>query len=211
MTKKNMINLDTLKNEIRAEIGTDAAYLAADYSGCSSYIEDAISERADNETSIYYPDIIKFISENVEAVNDTIQEFGWDGAGADLYKAGQLAEYLKIQAAYMEQEAGIIRFAAVMDIISTGRDEIDAGTWEAITAELEDLDASSRFDDITDIITAALEAEDAEQEEETSALDAEAKQEETSALDEIRDRMQAGFEGIAASVDTKTAPEAVKA
>lgn len=61
------------------------------------YICDAFQGYADNRTSIYYSDIIKFISENVEAVNDAIAEFGWDGCGSDLYKAGQMAEYLQLE------------------------------------------------------------------------------------------------------------------
>ena len=61
------------------------------------YLCDAISEFADGRTSIYYSDIKKFISENVDAVNDAVAEFGWDGCGSDLMKAGQIAEFLTIE------------------------------------------------------------------------------------------------------------------
>lgn len=65
--------------------------------GGNSYICDAISEIADSNTSIYYSDIMNFISSNPESVNEAIQEFGWEGCGSDLYKAGQMAEYLTIK------------------------------------------------------------------------------------------------------------------
>ena len=68
-----------------------------DYRTSDNYFCDVVSEIADANTSIYYSDIIAFISENVEAVNDAIKEFGWDGCGSDLYKAGQMAEYLQIE------------------------------------------------------------------------------------------------------------------
>lgn len=200
--KKNMIDLETLKQEIRQEIGADAAYLTGDYNGYNSTIEDAISERADSETSIYYSDIIKFISENVEAVNDAIQEFGWDGAGADLYKAGQLAEYLQIENSYREKADGIIKFAAVLDLIDAGKTEIAAETWEAIESELENVDISDRFDDITDIVKAAIEEADDEPE-----------QEEAGTLDRIAAAMKAGFNEIAdkAGQAAEQKPESVTA
>ena len=69
-----------------------------DYADADSmYLCDAISEFADGRTSIYYSDIKNFISENVDAVNDAIDEFGWDGCGKDLMKAGQMAEFLTIE------------------------------------------------------------------------------------------------------------------
>lgn len=195
-----MISLEDLKNETREEIGTDAAYLAADYEGCSSYICDAIQERADSETSIYYSDIIKYISEHVEEVNEAIEEFGWDGCGSDLYKAGQMAEFIQIERAYMEQESGIIRYAAIMDLISRKMETISADIWEDIEIELEKLDSGDRFSDITDIITEALEAE-ADDDTETAG-----------ALEDIRDRMRDGFDGIAAAVTNQdSAPEVVTA
>jgi hypothetical protein len=78
------------------DLGYYGEYLN-DYRESNDYLCDIIVQIADNNTSIYYYDIIKFISENVEEVNDVINEFGWEGAGADLYKAGQLAECLQIE------------------------------------------------------------------------------------------------------------------
>lgn len=199
MMSNNMIDLEALRIETREDIGTDAAYLAADYEGCSSSIDDAIRERADSETSIYYSDIIKFIADHVEEVNDTINEFGWDGCGGDLYKAGQMTECLQLEQNYMEKVDGIIRYAAIMDLIYNRKlATISAETWESIESELDGLDYDSRFDEITDVITEALTAED----------DTEA----AGSLDDIRDRMRNGFENIAAAVsNAETAPETVTA
>ena len=61
------------------------------------YIQDAISEFADSNTSIYYSDIEEYAKNNYDRINDTISEFGWDGCGEDLNKASQLAEYCEIQ------------------------------------------------------------------------------------------------------------------
>lgn len=100
----------------------------------SGYICEIISEIADSNTSIYYSDIIKFISDNVEEVNDTIEEFGWNGCGSDLYKAGQMAEYRKNEHdMYNELEEGLFNVALshiqytmeVEEISDEQLDEID--------------------------------------------------------------------------------------
>ena len=91
MKNENMIRVDSL---LTGAYGNDGiAKLLNDYRDSDKYICDAIVEIADGCVSIYYSDIIAFISENVEAVNDAIAEFGWDGCGSDLYKAGQMAEF----------------------------------------------------------------------------------------------------------------------
>lgn len=92
MTK--MIDVDTLIANVNTGEYGDRLN---DYRGSDEYIEDIIAEIADGEVSIYNSDIIKFISDNVEAVNDAIREFGWEGCGSDLYKAGQMAECLQIE------------------------------------------------------------------------------------------------------------------
>lgn len=61
------------------------------------YICDIITSIADNNTSIYYSDIKEFMMNNFDAVEDAINEFGWDGCGSDLYKAGQMAEFLQLE------------------------------------------------------------------------------------------------------------------
>ncbi len=85
-------------DEMRSELNLgDYGDRLNDYRDSSSYICDAITEIADGATSIYYSDIMEFISNNVEAVEEAIDEFGWDGCGGTLTKAGQLGEFLMIE------------------------------------------------------------------------------------------------------------------
>ena len=91
MTK--MINVEALLTGAYGD--GEIAKLLNDYRDSDKYICDAVVEIADGCVSIYYSDIIEFISANVEAVNDAIAEFGWDGCGSDLYKAGQMAEFVQ--------------------------------------------------------------------------------------------------------------------
>lgn len=145
-------------DEIRETLcpGDYARYLS-DYAGSSSYICDAIAEIADGQTSIYYYDIIKYIADHTDEVNDTINEFGWDGCGSDLYKAGQIAEYTAIQADIEENLEDGLKIMA-LDYI-TGRtctrcglhySTIPAALWEAVEECIGN--SPDRIDEITDVI-----------------------------------------------------------
>lgn len=126
----------------------------ADYSG-GTYICDAIAEIADAHTSIYYSDIMDFIRENPEDVNEAVQEFGWDGCGGDLMKAAQMGEYLKIERdIYNELDKVLYNYC--LDYIEMGLNIKELR--EDILEEIEfSIDGNAeRFDDLTDAIDEIL-------------------------------------------------------
>ena len=149
-----MTDIIVLTNIIAAATAsTGYAEHCMDYYGSTSYICDTFAEIADNNTSIYYSDIIRYISEHVEEVNDAIEEFGWDGVGGDLYKAGQAAEYTSIQNELYSASAEIIAAYAADYIRHTyGAEEITVEMWNEIAAELGTVDTSDRWDTIRDIV-----------------------------------------------------------
>lgn len=135
----------------------DYAGELADYAGSSSYVCDAIAEIADRNTSIDYGDIISYIADHVEEVSDTINEFGWDGCGGDLYKAGQLAEY---NAIYNDVDCHLDGGLKIMALdYITGRTCDHSGLhYSAIPAALCEAveecigNSPDRIDEITDVI-----------------------------------------------------------
>lgn len=129
----------------------------SDYAGSSAYICDVIAEIADNNTSIYYRDIANYICEHIDDVADTINEFGWDGCGSDLYKAGQTAEYETIRRDVEENLEDGLKIMA-LDYIQ-GRtctrcglhySAIPAALWEAVEECIDN--QPDRLDEITDTI-----------------------------------------------------------
>lgn len=150
-----MLNVRELMKELETgDYGSDFVNY-----GSSSYICDVISTIADTNTSIYYSDIIDFISENVEAVNDAIAEFGWDGCGSDLYKAGQMAEYCKIQNEIYECLDDSMKYYALnyyedLDIHNEKIDtsEISEDLWEEIENYCNGVDHNDTFSVIEEII-----------------------------------------------------------
>jgi hypothetical protein len=130
----------------------------------SQYICDAIMDFADGRTSIYYSSIMEFIKDNPDAVNDAINEYGWDGCGRDIYKAGQLAEFSSIEQEIYDELEDVIKYITLDFIDSTDEANDDAeNIWQTLTEEqknelltafiddLEMIDNNSRFDDITDL------------------------------------------------------------
>lgn len=120
-----------------------------DYRNSNEYICDVASRIADNNTSIYYSDIINFISENVEDVNDAIKEFGWEGCGSDLYKAGQMAEYLKIEREiYDELNGALLRMAHDYILYDLNNVIIPADLADAIKEWAANIDNNDKCNEI---------------------------------------------------------------
>lgn len=144
-----MLNVNELKNNLNVgDYGEDIT----NYNG-NSYICDVISEIADNNTSIYYSDIKNFISDNVEYVENAIDEFGWDGCGSDLMKAGQMGEYLKIQDDIYTNLDDVILYYAyyyLSDVLDIK--EITEETNNDIIDTCSDIDTNDRIETIEETI-----------------------------------------------------------
>lgn len=145
------LNIQETIEELKSTC-SDYALELLEYSG-STYICDAITEIADGNTSIYYSDIMEYIGNNTDAVNNAINEFGWDGCGEDIYKAGQMAEFLDIeQEIYNDLETAVQVYA--LDYIASNYKEtvITCDMWQELQIELEDIDNNSRIEDINELV-----------------------------------------------------------
>lgn len=129
----------------------------------NGYICDIFGEIADSNTSIYYNDIIKYIASHTDELNDTITEFGWEGCGSDLYKAGQLAEYTSIERDLEEHIDDIIVYAALVDKFG---DEIPEDAFDAVYDNVSDIDWNERIDSAIYDALSVLDDEGDEEEDE---------------------------------------------
>lgn len=154
MENKLYLNPDEIRKNLYPG---DYAGCLSDYAGTSCYIDDAIGDIADCNTSIYYSDIIKYIADHVDDVNDAINEFGWDCCGGDLYKAGQMAEYETIRGDIEDRLDDGLKVMA-LDYIQ-GRtctrcglhySAIPAALWGAVEECIDN--QPDRLDEITDVV-----------------------------------------------------------
>ena len=120
--------------------------------GENSYICDAVSEIADSNTSIYYSDIMSFISNDPESVNEAIQEFGWEGCGSDLYKAGQMAEYLTIEREIYNNLDDVIMYYALDYYQDHYSKDITDERLEDLKGELSSIDNNDKLYRIIDAV-----------------------------------------------------------
>ena len=133
----------------------------------SGYICDIISEIADSNTSIYYSDIIEFISNNVEEINDTIEEFGWNGCCNDLYKAGQMAECRKNEnEMYEELEQGLFNVALSYIKYTLEVEEISDEQLNDIEGLCADTDSNDKLENFLEKVEEIVNSEEEEKEEE---------------------------------------------
>lgn len=126
------------------------------YSG-GTYIQDAITEIADSNTSVYYSDIQEFMCKNPEDVNEAVAEFGWDGCGGDLMRAAQMGEFVKTERdIYNELDRCLYNYALDYIIDCLGIDILPDEVFEEVENSIDEY--AERFDDITAVIDEILRA-----------------------------------------------------
>lgn len=145
------VNIDDLKNDLNTGDYGDSLN---DYRDSSTYICDAITEIADNHTSIYYSDILDFIRKNPESLADAVNEGLYDPMqDYDLYKHGQAAEYMVIEYDVYDHLADSLMLAA-LDFIKYDlkRETIPAELADLIREWCDDADNNDSMDEIPDRI-----------------------------------------------------------
>lgn len=146
-----MKNIIERIEEVKARMNNISIDCAYDNYNYDSRIDDAIAECADGNISIYYSDIIKYIADHVDEVNETIQEFGWDGCGSDLYKAGQMAEYATNQNKLFEDVEEIIILSGLYRLAKEV-EAMDESLLEELEDELSGMNESNTFEEIADTV-----------------------------------------------------------
>lgn len=164
-TQNNTNNMEQIKNlydEHHDNLSDYARDFLGDYADIdhnTQYICDAISDFADNNTSIYYYDIKNFIAEHIDEVTEAIAEFSWEGCGSDLYKAGQTAEYMYIERDIYNNLDDIVICTACKYLIDNDISLSDEQL-EQLQEDLSNIGNNNRFDDILDIINDITDSED---------------------------------------------------
>lgn len=121
------------------------------------YICDVITEIADNNTSIYYNDIFNFMRENPEAVDDAINEFGWEGCGGTLERAAQMGEFITLEREmYAELDEGIYNYALNFILHDLGIWHLPGDVFDEVGDICDNYDNNDRLDALRDELTELL-------------------------------------------------------
>ncbi len=93
-----MTNIEKLQGYKEDLYTGDYGEFFADYYDLEGYICDTVSSIADDNTSIYYSDILKFITEYPDSLKEVIDEGLYDpSCNYDLHKHGQSAQFMMIE------------------------------------------------------------------------------------------------------------------
>ena len=149
---QKQLQIKELITELKAKSCDYIEYLCGYDNSC---ICDAFHEIADNNTSIYYCDIINYLKDHVDEVNDIIDSYGWDGVDHDIYKAAQYAECDSIINQLHSDIDNAIELYALNLLQNNGVNEITQEQYEELKYELQAIDSDSYLSDIEDIIMKA--------------------------------------------------------
>ena len=151
-----MLKIRNLYNKLESSIDS-----LTDYD--DGYICDVISEIADSQVDIYWSDLTSWANGHFEEISETIDEFGWDGCGNDLYKAVQMAQFRENEnEMYSELSEGLENFALSYLEYDLKTEEITEERWEEIQDFLSGFDTNNKLEEITDFLDEMFSDEDEE-------------------------------------------------
>lgn len=154
-----MVAVSDLVEEL--DVGNDGDALT-DYRDSSAYICDAITEAADQRVSIYYCDLLAFVADHPDALEEVIAEGLYDpSSGYDFWQHVQAAEFMTIERDIYDHMSDALMLAA-LDFIRYGlkRDEIPAELADLLADWCDAADNCDRMDEIPDRIREYFEAKE---------------------------------------------------
>lgn len=138
-----MLNLETLQNELNLEWETTCLF--SDYADSSSYICDAIGEKADGLVDVYNYDLIDWAKSHIAEIDEAAEELGKPDSFIGYIQQAQFMYYEHL--IYDELDNGILW--ACYEAAKEYAEEITEDQNKEIEELAESLDNNSRFEDIT--------------------------------------------------------------
>lgn len=136
-------------NELKSTMNDISVDFAYDYTlECNSHdcIGDSFWEYADCDTDIYYSDLNKWMSENIDLMEEAVSEgfYQLDPHNFSLYSLAQCAQYMSLERELSDDMSEILEIMGIRYILDT-YENITPEQWD----EFEDLNFSS-YDEFSD-------------------------------------------------------------
>lgn len=141
-----MKNLNTLIEELNAD--RDIKDLFQDYKNSSSYICDAISERADSMVDIYYCDCLEWAKSHLNDIEDANAELGVPEDGDIIKQIQQAQFFINEHDLYDNLRDGIL-WAIYKEALEYA-EEITDEQAESLELLADEIDDNTRMDAIKD-------------------------------------------------------------
>ena len=142
-TLQNRINeLKSTMNDISVDFAHDFNLETCGH----DYISDNFGEYSDSQVDIYYSDLNKWMSENIDLMEEAVSEgfYQLDPHNFSLYSLAQCAQYMSLERELSEDMSEILELMGIRYILNT-YENITPEQWD----EFEDLNFSS-YDEFSD-------------------------------------------------------------
>lgn len=140
---------DAINNLDLGDHGEDAL----DYVDGANYIDDAMQEAADGMVDIYYHDLLNWLPDNYEWLEEADGQGLLDGCKGDLMKMTQVAQYQCYTQELYDHKADIIAAAAFDYLKDQGVYAISEDMADTLIDDIRDAsDGMDRFSDAADMV-----------------------------------------------------------
>lgn len=128
---------------------SDVEMLFDDYKDSSSYICDAISERADSLIDIYNYDLIEWAKSHIAEIDEAAEELGKPDSFIGYIQQGQFLYYERLF--YDNLEEGI-KYAVYSILLENGIEELTDEKSEEVDNFINELDNNSQFNELSEVL-----------------------------------------------------------
>lgn len=151
-----IVNLmQDLENNMSDTLGSEILEYETDIS-----ISDIIDDIADKNTDFAWCDIENFLIENMEEVENTISEYGWDSCDGDLHKAAQMAKFNYDTRKMYQFISDMIQYYAYNYIIEKYNiRSVKSDLKDSIVKMSKEMNEDSKLNIVTDFIDQYFETE----------------------------------------------------
>ena len=149
-----MKKIEELKNEVSKNFESYEEYIT-EYYNHENDIDEIIRDIADNNVDIYTSDLMDWVKDNYNYVEDYIKEFGIDSNNFDFIGAVRGGQYLYIEQTLYNNKSDMLEYLAYYILQEKDIEEIDED--KATEISMIDFDRIDTIEELEDEINDILE------------------------------------------------------
>lgn len=149
-----MKKIEELKNEVSKNFESYEEYIT-EYYNHESDIDEIIRDIADNNVDIYTSDLMDWVKDNYNFVEDYVKEFGIDSSNFDFIGAVRGGQYLYIEQTLYNNKSDMLEYLAYYILQEKDIEEIDED--KATEISMIDFDRIDTIEELEDEINDILE------------------------------------------------------
>lgn len=149
-----MKKIEELKNEVSKNFESYEEYIT-EYYNHENDIDEIIRDIADNNVDIYTSDLMDWVKDNYNYVEDYIKEFGIDSSNFDFIGAVRGGQYLYIEETLYNNKSDMLEYLAYYILQEKDIEEIDED--KATEISMIDFDRIDTIEELEDELNEIIE------------------------------------------------------